>query len=121
MVDKTASALAEMSRVLCLWGGAMFIFPRKKYLLLNFMDCGLFTGGAWSLSAAALMSGHDKGEKPMFSTATRDLLYGGPQNGRFTDITNWIRDLRDATVDEFVDGQDSLVKLARVVSREGEG
>lgn len=57
----------------------------------------------------------------MFSDATRDLLYGGPSSGRFTDITNWIRDLRDATVEEFVDGQDALVKLARVVSREGEG
>jgi hypothetical protein len=57
----------------------------------------------------------------MFSTATRDLLYGGPQNGRFTDITNWLRDLREATVDEFVDGQDALAKLARDVSREREG
>lgn len=57
----------------------------------------------------------------MFSDATRDLLYGGPSSGKFTDITNWIRDLRDATVDEFVDGQDALVKLARVVSREREG
>lgn len=57
----------------------------------------------------------------MFSDATRDLLYGGPSSGKFTDITNWIRDLREATVDEFVDGQDRLVKLARVVSREREG
>jgi hypothetical protein len=62
-----------------------------------------------------------KGSKPMFSDATRDLLYGGPSSGKFTDITNWIRDLREATVDEFVDGQDRLVKLARVVSREREG
>lgn len=57
----------------------------------------------------------------MFSTATRNLLYGGPSSGRFTDITNWLRDLREATVEEFVDGQGALVKLARDVSREREG
>lgn len=57
----------------------------------------------------------------MFSTATRDLLYGGPSSGRFTDTTNWLRELRDATATEFLDGQDALVKLARDVSREREG
>lgn len=56
----------------------------------------------------------------MFTTRI-GLLNAGPQAGRFEDITAWLRDLRDATLDEFLAGEGALVKLARDMSMEREG
>jgi hypothetical protein len=57
----------------------------------------------------------------MFTSSTRDLLYGGPASGKFTDITNFLRDLRDASIDEMLEGEEALLKMARTVAREAEG